>query len=273
MGLSCKGAFKSRPCKTFALACTARPRFAAGGCSAARRCSANRRIVGSNAVFVRPHHAHLAHWLHRLHWPHTASRPEAAGHTVHGGASPRSAGAQPGRVPMDFARDTTAAAWLPGCSGHRRRGQRRGVLRDTRARPIDAVHRDTPIALFDACAQAGVRRVVQISALGIDGSEHALRANKNGPPRRICRHWQRRAPAPRHPAAQRGVRQRWRQQRPVHEPGAPAGGAVPRPRCSTRGCSRSRYTTWRQPWWPLGPAPNRPASSNAPGPRRSPWAP
>ena len=48
-----------------------------------------------------------------------------------------------------------------------------GVLRDTRARPIDAVHRDTPIALFDACAQAGVQRVVHISALGIDGSNAA----------------------------------------------------------------------------------------------------
>ena len=32
------------------------------------------------------------------------------------------------------------------------------------------MHRDTPIALFDACAQAGVQRVVHISALGIAGS-------------------------------------------------------------------------------------------------------
>jgi nucleoside-diphosphate-sugar epimerase len=45
-----------------------------------------------------------------------------------------------------------------------------GVLRDTRARPIDAVHQHTPIALFDACVQAGVRRVVHVSALGIVGS-------------------------------------------------------------------------------------------------------
>ncbi len=96
---------------------------------------------------------------------------EAAGHTVHGGASPRSAGAQPGRVPMDFARDTTAAAWLPRLQGIDAVVNAVGVLRDTRARSIDAVHRDTPIALFDACAQARVRRVVQISALGIDGSD------------------------------------------------------------------------------------------------------
>ena len=34
-------------------------------------------------------------------------------------------------------------------------------------RPLQAMHADAPIALFDACAAAGVRRVVQISALGI----------------------------------------------------------------------------------------------------------
>ena len=42
-----------------------------------------------------------------------------------------------------------------------------GVLRNTAARPIDAVHHHTPVALFEACRQAGVRHVVQISALGV----------------------------------------------------------------------------------------------------------
>ena len=42
-----------------------------------------------------------------------------------------------------------------------------GVLRDSAGRPLQAMHADAPIALFDACAAAGVRRVVQISALGI----------------------------------------------------------------------------------------------------------
>lgn len=95
---------------------------------------------------------------------------EAAGHTVQGGVSPRSAAPQLGQVPMDFARDTTAAAWLPRLQGIDAVINAVGVLRDTRARPIAAVHQSTPIALFDACAQAGVQRVVQISALGIDGS-------------------------------------------------------------------------------------------------------
>jgi nucleoside-diphosphate-sugar epimerase len=95
---------------------------------------------------------------------------QRAGHTVHGGVSPRSRTLLPGQVPMDFAHDTTAAAWLPRLAGHRRRGQRRGRA----ARHARAPHRrrapHTPIALFDACAQAGVQRVVHISALGIDGS-------------------------------------------------------------------------------------------------------
>ena len=95
---------------------------------------------------------------------------QRAGHTVHGGVSPRSRTLLPGQVPMDFAHDTTAAAWLPRLEGIDAVVNAVGVLRDTRQRPIDAVHRDTPIALFDACAQAGVQRVVQISALGIDAS-------------------------------------------------------------------------------------------------------
>ena len=92
---------------------------------------------------------------------------QRAGHTVHGGVSPRQRTLLPGQVPMDFAHDTSAAAWLPRLQGIDAVVNAVGVLR---ARPIDAVHRTTPIALFDACAQAGVQRVVHISALGIEGS-------------------------------------------------------------------------------------------------------
>ena len=95
---------------------------------------------------------------------------EGAGHNVHGGVSPRNLAPKTDEVPMDFAHDTSAATWLPRLQGIDAVVNAVGVLRDTRARPIDAVHRDTPIALFDACVQAGVQRVVQISALGIEGS-------------------------------------------------------------------------------------------------------
>ena len=95
---------------------------------------------------------------------------EAAGHSVRGGVSPRQRNPEPGQVAMDFAHDTDAAAWLPRLVGIDAVVNAVGVLRDTRTRPITAVHQDTPIALFDACVQVGVQRVVQISALGIDGS-------------------------------------------------------------------------------------------------------
>ena len=93
-----------------------------------------------------------------------------AGHTVLGGVSPRPRTVRSDQVTMDFAHDTTPAAWLPRLQGIDAVVNAVGVLRDTRARPIQAVHQNTPIALFEACAQAGVQRVVQISALGIEGS-------------------------------------------------------------------------------------------------------
>jgi uncharacterized protein YbjT (DUF2867 family) len=71
---------------------------------------------------------------------------------------------------MDFARDTTAAAWLPRLAGVDAVVNAVGVLRDSRERPIDAAHQHVPIALYNACAQAGVKRIVHISALGIEGS-------------------------------------------------------------------------------------------------------
>ena len=153
---------------------------------------------------------------------------EGAGHSVHGGVSPRNAAPQPSQVPMDFARDTTAAVWLPRLQGIDAVVNAVGVLRDTPGRPIDAVHRDTPIALFDACAQAGVQRVVQISALGIEGSstryaqtklaaeahlkslatQHPLRPDQAGGRGAPANAGGTRHIAPRHPAPQRGVWQR-----------------------------------------------------------------
>ena len=95
---------------------------------------------------------------------------EGAGHTVRGGVSPRNKAPRPDQVPMDFAHDTQADTWLARLQGIDAVVNAVGVLRDSPARPIDAVHQHTPCALFQACARAGVRRVVQISALGIEGS-------------------------------------------------------------------------------------------------------
>ena len=94
-----------------------------------------------------------------------------AGHTVHGGVSPRRKDLTPRQVPMDFAHDTTAATWLPRLAGIDAVVNTVGVLRDSPGRPIDAIHHHTPAALFEACAQAGVQRIVHVSALGIDSND------------------------------------------------------------------------------------------------------
>lgn len=108
-----------------------------------------------------------------------------AGHTVYGGISPRQTPRNALQVPMDFARDTVPDFWLPRLEGMDAVVNAVGVLRDTRARPIEAVHRDTPVALFEACAQAGVQRVVQVSALGIDGSATAYARTKRATEERL----------------------------------------------------------------------------------------
>lgn len=101
-----------------------------------------------------------------------------AGHTVRGGVSPRQRNVLPTQVTMDFAHDTKPELWLPRLVGIDAVVNAVGVLRDSNARPIDAVHQYTPSALFTACAQAGVKRVVHISALGIEGSSTRYASTK-----------------------------------------------------------------------------------------------
>ena len=43
-----------------------------------------------------------------------------------------------------------------------------GLIRETGGRTYRTVHTEGPIALFEACAAAGIRRVLQVSALGAD---------------------------------------------------------------------------------------------------------
>lgn len=71
-------------------------------------------------------------------------------------------------VAVDFARDTDAATWRPRLQGVDAVVNAVGILRESRAQPFAALHDATPRALFDACVDGGVRRVVQVSALGAD---------------------------------------------------------------------------------------------------------
>ncbi|MFV0681028.1 NAD-dependent epimerase/dehydratase family protein [Ottowia sp.] len=71
---------------------------------------------------------------------------------------------------LDFTHATAPADWLPHLAGMDAVVNTVGVLRDTRRRPMHAVHDAAPRALFDACAQTGLRRVLHVSALGIVGN-------------------------------------------------------------------------------------------------------
>ncbi len=80
-------------------------------------------------------------------------------------------------IAIDMNADVDAAAWLPRLAGIDAVVNCAGVLQGTRAQSIDAIHRRSPIALFDACERAGVRRMVQISAISAQcsaGTAYAL---------------------------------------------------------------------------------------------------
>lgn len=100
-----------------------------------------------------------------------------AGHTVVSGVS-TARGPSSQQVVVDYARDTQVATWLPRLQCIDAVINAVGVLRDTARRPIAAVHTDTPKALFDACVQAGVRRVIQVSALGIADNDTRYASTK-----------------------------------------------------------------------------------------------
>jgi len=96
---------------------------------------------------------------------------EAAGHRVTRGVRRASS---PGEVDIDFARDVVPEAWLPRLNGIDAVVNAVGILREGGNSRFDAIHRDAPCALFDACERLAVGRVVQISALGATTTPYML---------------------------------------------------------------------------------------------------
>jgi uncharacterized protein YbjT (DUF2867 family) len=86
---------------------------------------------------------------------HAAAALRAAGHEVF-----------PGK--LDFTRAVRAQDWLPFLAGIEAVVNAVGIIRERGGRTFELVHDRAPRALFDACRTAGVRRVIQISALGAD---------------------------------------------------------------------------------------------------------
>ena len=76
-------------------------------------------------------------------------------------------------IAVDFRNDTTKEIWLPRLNGISVVINAVGLLRDSYKNPMQKLHVETPRALFDACAEARVERVIQLSALGVDGSVKA----------------------------------------------------------------------------------------------------
>ncbi len=68
---------------------------------------------------------------------------------------------------QDFQRDLSPEVWLPRVTGFDAVVNAVGLLRDTPRRRLEAVHHEAPAALFEACARAGVARVIQVSANGV----------------------------------------------------------------------------------------------------------
>ena len=97
---------------------------------------------------------------------------EVLGQTGHGlvlGVRDRArapAGAE--TVEVDFARDHAPGDWLPCLEGIDAVVNAVGIVSPAPGQDFDLVHVHAPLALFEACGRARVRRVVQLSAVDAD---------------------------------------------------------------------------------------------------------
>ncbi len=98
----------------------------------------------------------------------------AAGHEVVVAGRRPAAGGDARFVAADFTRDFDVATWQPRVAGVDAVVNAVGILRERGTQTFDAIHVRAPRALFAAASACGVRRIVQLSALGAD--EHAASA-------------------------------------------------------------------------------------------------
>lgn len=71
-------------------------------------------------------------------------------------------------IEADFHRMRTAEDWRPLLVGFDAVVNCVGAFQSSRRDRLDLIHMEAPAALFSACEQAGVRRVVHISAIGAE---------------------------------------------------------------------------------------------------------
>ena len=97
----------------------------------------------------------------------------------HAARALRAAGHEAVRSPVRFERALEPAAWLASLQGVDAVVNAVGIFRERGAQTFQALHDAAPRALFEACEMAGVRRVLQVSALGADaGARSAFHASK-----------------------------------------------------------------------------------------------
>ncbi|HEY0940046.1 MAG TPA: NAD(P)H-binding protein [Steroidobacter sp.] len=80
----------------------------------------------------------------------------------------RHADATEDAVSGDFTRDLDPETWVPRLAGVDVVINAVGILRERGQQTFENIHTRAPQALFSACATAGVKKVIQISALGAD---------------------------------------------------------------------------------------------------------
>ncbi|NVD72040.1 SDR family oxidoreductase [Duganella sp. BJB1802] len=98
---------------------------------------------------------------------HALRALRAAGCTTTGASRHRPQDEHPDDwIEIDFGRMTSEDDWLPLLAGVDAVVNCVGILREEQAGDFDLLHRAAPVALFGACERLGVRRVVQLSALG-----------------------------------------------------------------------------------------------------------
>jgi uncharacterized protein YbjT (DUF2867 family) len=93
----------------------------------------------------------------------------AAGHEVINAVRAHRVGEKGASRPSlscDLAHDVQQSDWLPRLDGIDAVVNASGILRDGPGQSLQAVQVDVPLALYRACAERGIRRIVQISALG-----------------------------------------------------------------------------------------------------------
>ena len=99
---------------------------------------------------------------------HLVEALSEAGHRLHRGVRASSSASGSGEVSIDYRHDLTVSAWLPRLAGIEVVINSVGLLRETAEARFDVVHVQAPWALFEACAESGVQKLIQISALGAD---------------------------------------------------------------------------------------------------------